>query len=98
MKRCLLALTCTAALLTSACYRPQPTVVPLRTLDIPAASQAARCLVVFLPGRGDLPEDFFRQGFDRELRAAGSSCEVVAVDAHLGYYFERSIDQRLRED
>jgi pimeloyl-ACP methyl ester carboxylesterase len=54
--------------------------------------------VVFLPGRGDLPEDFYRQGFDRELREAGSACEVVAVDAHLGYYFERSIEDRLRQD
>lgn len=90
-------------LLSTACYRPQPTTVPLRTLDAPVAAPAAsrtadRCLVVFLPGRGDLPEDFFRQGFDRELREAGSSCEVVAVDAHLGYYYERSIEDRLRQD
>lgn len=89
-------------LLTTACYKPQPTTVPLRTLDPPTSTHAAakpdRCLVVFLPGRGDLPEDFYRQGFDRELREAGSACEVVAVDAHLGYYFERSIEDRLRQD
>ena len=102
--RILLAFACALPfLLTTACYRPQPTTVPLRTLDapsaVPAASKAAgRCLVVFLPGRGDLPEDFYRQGFDRELREAGSSCEVVAVDAHLGYYFERSIEDRLSQD
>jgi pimeloyl-ACP methyl ester carboxylesterase len=102
--RVILAFACVLpVLLTAACYRPQPTTVPLRTLDapsaVPAAARAAdRCLVVFLPGRGDLPEDFFRQGFDRELREAGSACEVVAVDAHLGYYFERSIEDRLRQD
>ncbi len=104
--RAVLALAFTLpVLLTAACYKPQPTTVPLRTLDAPTAAPAAaksaksdRCLVVFLPGRGDLPEDFYRQGFDRELREAGSACEVVAVDAHLGYYFERSIEDRLRQD
>jgi pimeloyl-ACP methyl ester carboxylesterase len=89
----LLLLTSMAACL----YRPQPATAPLRTIELPAEGDE-RCRVVFLPGRGDRPEDFFRQGFERALREAGSRCAVTAVDAHLGYYFERTVVERLRQD
>jgi pimeloyl-ACP methyl ester carboxylesterase len=85
---------------TGCLYRPQPATVPLRTLEVTpvAAGGDDRCLVVFLPGRGDSPEDFVSNDFATALRQAGSSCEVVAVDAHLGYYMEGVIDTRLRDD
>jgi pimeloyl-ACP methyl ester carboxylesterase len=84
-------------LLAIGCYRPQPATVPLRTLPV-TPGEGSRCLVVFLPGRGDRPEDFVANDFATNLRQAGSRCEVVAVDAHLGYYYEGVIDTRLRED
>ena len=86
------------------CYRPQPATVPLRTLAIPDSpdSQASpadpSCLVVFLPGRGDDPEDYLRHGFPAALRQAGSRCSLLAVDSHLGYFFDHTITRRLRED
>jgi pimeloyl-ACP methyl ester carboxylesterase len=86
------------ALAGTGCFRPGPATVPLRTLDYAEAAPGARCLVVFLPGRGDGPEDYARHGFPRRLRESGSGCAAIGVDAHLGYYFEGSIVDRLRED
>lgn len=87
------------ALATAGClFRPGPATAPLRTLDVPGGSAESRCLVVFLPGRGDTPEHFVRNGFPGQLRRAGSRCVMMGVDAHLGYYFEKTIIDRLRED
>jgi pimeloyl-ACP methyl ester carboxylesterase len=86
------------ALLATACFRPQPATVPLRVLDLPGGGGDSSCLVVFLPGRGDRPEDYLRQDFPGALRKAGSRCQTIGVDSHLGYFAERSITQRLRED
>lgn len=88
----------TLVLLAAGCYRPQPATVPLRTLAIPGSPADASCLVVFLPGRGDGPEDYVRHGFPERLRQAGSRCEMLALDSHLGYFFEHTITERLRDD
>lgn len=90
----LLLLAATAA----GCLSPRPATVPLRTVAFQHHGAAPRCLVVLLPGRGDRPEDFGRLGFTGELARQGLSADVVAVDAHLGYYFERTIVERLHED
>lgn len=87
------------ALAASGCFfRPAPATVPLRTLEIPGGSSDSRCLVIFLPGRGDTPEHFMRNDFPESLRRAGSRCAMLGVDAHLGYYFERTVTERLEED
>ena len=59
---------------------------------------AAGDLVVFLPGRGDRAEDFEERGFLAAARKAGLEADVLAVDAHLAYYYKRVITQRLWED
>lgn len=79
-------------------YHPAPATVPMRSLEISAGAPGTRCLVVFLAGRGDTPEHFVRNGFPEKLRQAGSGCATMGADAHLGYFFERTIDNRLRED
>lgn len=90
---------CLAALVMAGCvYRPGPATVPMRTLAISAAAAEPRCLVVFLPGRGDTPEQFIRNGFPEKLRRAGSRCAMLGVDSHLGYFLDRTITERLRED
>lgn len=87
------------ALAAAGClFRPGPTTVPMRTLAIPGGSPESRCLVVFLPGRGDSPEHFVRHGFPEKLRRAGSRCATLGVDSHLGYFYDKTIIQRLRED
>ena len=87
------------ALFAAGCfYHPGPATVPMRTLAIRGGSAEFRCLVVFLPGRGDTPEHFVRNGFPEKLWRAGSRCATIGVDSHMGYFFERTITQRLEED
>jgi pimeloyl-ACP methyl ester carboxylesterase len=62
------------------------------------AGQRSRALIIFLPGIGDLAEDFERQGFIQELRRHGVAADAVAVDAHYGYYATRLLFERLAED
>lgn len=85
-------------ILASGCFRPPAAIVPLRTIDMPGGSPESKCLVIFLQGRGDTPEHFVRNGFPEDLRKAGSQCVTMGVDAHMGYYIERTIGDRLRED
>jgi pimeloyl-ACP methyl ester carboxylesterase len=79
------------------CARWRPTPVPLRTVSFPGAGQP-RTLVVLLPGRRDRPEDFGRSGFPETAARAGATVDMVAVGAHLGYYFKGMIVDRLHED
>lgn len=74
-----------------------PTPTPIRTVrsqQIPGA----HTLVVFLPGRGGDPEDFQREGFEKIVAEAGPNTDTIAVDAHLGYYRNRTVVTRLQED
>lgn len=79
------------------CARLRPTPVPLRTVSYPGQGQP-RTLVVLLPGRRDSPEDFGRFDFPKLAARAGAQVDMVAVDAHLGYYYNRTIVDRLHED
>jgi hypothetical protein len=73
------------------------TEAPLSKLDYPGDAQSTD-LVVFLPGIGDLAEDFERSGFIADLRQHGIAADAVAVDAHYGYYASRAIHSRIAED
>ena len=53
---------------------------------------------MFLPGIGDLAEDFERFGLVEELRRFHPSVHAVAVDAHYGYYHSRTLFERLTSD
>lgn len=88
-----------AGLLSSACSHLSPTPQPIPTLAYPLAQHTrAETLVVFLPGRGGSMQDFARHGFIEKMRAAGIKADALAVDAHLGYYYRRSIITRLEQD
>ncbi len=65
--------------------------------DRPASGRAT-CLVAFLPGLGDEPEDYLEHGFVERLRDGRVDADVRLVDAHFGYYREQSVVERLRED
>ncbi len=77
------------------------TTVPIGHHEHPrAAGDAARprALLVMLPGRGDMGEDFAAHGFvDAALRSS-FDVDVITVDAHFGYYQKRSLPERLHED
>ena len=63
-----------------------------------APGGAKRVLLILLPGAKDRPQDFVQWGFIRALRERNLAVDVAAVDAHIDYYFEQSIVERLRRD
>jgi pimeloyl-ACP methyl ester carboxylesterase len=87
----------TALLVLAGCARPRPATVPLRAVSYPESGKP-RTLVVLLPGRRDRPEDFGRERFPEIAARAGAKVDMIAVDAHMAYYFNRTIVERLRED
>jgi hypothetical protein len=80
----------TALLLLEGCVRLRPATAPLRTVSYPGAAPA-RTLVVLLPGRHDSPEDFGRERFPEKAARAGAQVDMVAVDAHMGYYYNNAM-------
>ncbi len=98
-RRAALGLVASALLSLCACGAWRPTTVPLRVLSRPAACPGAvDTLIVLLPGSYSLPEDFDREGFVAAVRARHLAVDIALVDAHVGYYRERSIVDRLAAD
>jgi pimeloyl-ACP methyl ester carboxylesterase len=85
-----------AALLAS-CAALRPTPTPIPTLAVHEGT-AARCLVVLLPGRHSRPEAFRHAGFGAAVEQRELPVDVVAADAHLGYYRARTVVERLHHD
>lgn len=91
-----------ALLITSGCaalFQPKTLAeVPVETYGkVPQAQE----LVVLLPGIRDRVEDFTKQGFIKIAQPyleAQAGTALLAVDAHWGYYRERTIDARLSAD
>ncbi len=80
----------------SGCAYTRAAEAPLPANWQPTSSPAPRGVVVFLPGLGDDPDDFVDQGF--VAVAHGYGYDTLALDAHFGYYRERTITTRLRND
>ena len=55
-------------------------------------------LLVLLPGSYTRPADFVQEGYVAAVRERGWACDIAIPDAHVGYYAERSIVDRLHED
>lgn len=88
------------ALPLGACaLRPPPVRTPMQTLRFPAACGGrAPALVVMLPGAYSVPQEFVDEGFVDALRTRGIAADVAIADAHIGYFQDRSVLVRLRED
>jgi pimeloyl-ACP methyl ester carboxylesterase len=72
-----------------------------RAAEVPMPMQmhsgdSPKGVFVFLPGLGDRPEKFVEHGFVEKVKALGY--DAVTVDAHFGYYRERSLRPRLEAD
>src|SRR5262245_28357797 len=82
------------------CLAWAPAPVPMRTVAWrqPAGATRARCLVVFLPGRGDDADDFERNGLVADLTQRHLSVDMVAADASIGYYMHGTFLERLASD
>lgn len=59
--------------------------------------ESSQPLMVFLPGIGDVAEDFVRRGFVDDARRHGGIAGAVVLDAHFGYYASRSLHALLAE-
>lgn len=86
-----------AGLLTLSCAALRAPRTPMPMIEYDAAG-AARALVVLLPGRLSAPGDFERHGLLAAVRRARPDADIVAVDAHLGYYRAGVIRERLWRD
>ncbi len=93
-----------AAVLGGGCsLLPRTPTVPMPTLRPPgpcAGSGTGRApvLLVMLPGAYSLPQEFVDKGFVSALRERGIAADVVVADSHLGYFGDRSVLRRLRDD
>lgn len=63
-----------------------------------APGGAKRVLLIMLPGATDKPRDFVERGFIRALRERNLAVDVAAIDAHIDYYFDQTIVERLHQD
>ncbi len=77
--------------------RSTPTPIPtlLRPVALTGRSET---LVVCLPGRGDSMAEYEREGIVSILRESSVRADAVIVDAHLAYYYNRTVVDRLRTD
>ena len=55
-------------------------------------------LIVLLPGLRDLPSDFVAEGFVQAVRQRQLDADITLLDAHVGYYNERQIVNRLHNE
>jgi len=85
--------------LVSGCGLWRPVTVPIGTIAEPVRCETRPdTLIVMLPGSYARPEEFIAEGFVAALRERRIAADVMLVDAHLGYYSDRSIVDRLRAD
>lgn len=91
---------CSLAALGSGCALVVPPVLPrMEVLRLPGrCSGRAPTLVVMLPGAYSRPPEFVEAGFPQALREAGVAADICIADSHFGYYSDRSILRRLREE
>ncbi len=81
------------------CALWRPVKVPMNLLQKPARCAApVDTLIVFLPGAYSRPEEFIREGIVQLLRERHVAADAWIADAHLGYYEERSIVDRIQAD
>lgn len=86
-----------AVALLTACAELRPPAVPIRAIDL-TPRRPGNCLVVLLPGRFAEPEEFRGARFADAVEARGLHIDLVAVDAHLGYYRNRTVIERIKAD
>ena len=82
-----------------AAYFVRDTPEPMRALEARMDPHERRsCLVVFMPGMLDTPDNFVDAGFLDAAASASDRCDLVAIDAHFGYYRSGRIRQRVTRD
>jgi len=82
--------------LLASCAGTPPTESPIPSISSVVRDSPGKTLVVMLPGLGDRADNFLKSDFvgigNRQR------FDVIAVDAHFGYYNERNLIPRLHDD
>lgn len=90
---------CAGLLLLSGCSFLRPATVPLATdSDRSSCSAKTETLLVFLPGAYSAIDEFVREGFVQEVRQRRMAADIVMADAHMAYYNNRTVIDRLEAD
>jgi pimeloyl-ACP methyl ester carboxylesterase len=86
--------------LTGCTTMSPPTTIPIHVLRPGGGRCAGRApvLLVMLPGAWSRPPEFIDEGFVAAVRSRGIAADIAIADAHLGYFNDRSVLTRLRED
>jgi pimeloyl-ACP methyl ester carboxylesterase len=85
------------ALLLAACAQLHMR-VPMERMEYTDDGKKNTTLVIFLPGIYDRAGDFERQGLVKAVRDRALRVDMVAVEAHFGYYLAGSVIDRLHAD
>lgn len=99
-KRRLASLLLTAVTLVAVhgCTVLRPASTPMESVKLEAHKPPGSTALVLLPGFGDDEETFSEEGFTDAIRKAAPTVDIVAVDAHFGYYREQNVVERLTKD
>src|SRR5438874_5901621 len=75
-----------------------PAHAPLDVREYKSADKPSEELIIFLPGIGDVLEDYETNGFIEAVLQSGAPADMIVVDAHFGYYLRQIVIERLRAD
>jgi pimeloyl-ACP methyl ester carboxylesterase len=76
-----------------------PTTVPIRTVCFGGSCEKKHdTLLVFLPGIQDRSGVYADRGFIEAAKKHGVKADLIGVDAHVGYYKEKKLLGRVKED
>ena len=84
------------ALFLASCTGTPTTENPIPSISSIVPDSPGKMLVVMLPGRGDRADNFVKAGFVEIGNR--QHFDVIAVDAHFGYYNEPNLITRLHDD
>lgn len=71
---------------------------PVRAVTIEPVSRPVREVVVLLPGRHSVPEEFIKEDLVNRIQARRPYARILLPDLHLRYYMERLADVCLYEE
>src|SRR5919198_1707907 len=86
LRRLQRSIICKLALRSRACSRLLRAATPIRLQTYHCAPSPASRLMVFLPGIGDVLEDYEFHGFVEAVRQNGVPADMIVADMHFGYY------------
>jgi pimeloyl-ACP methyl ester carboxylesterase len=88
-----------AVALLPACMSTRSTKGPMQLVDdLLVCDTRPTTLIVMLPGVRDTPQDLLDQGFVKAVRERGIHADIQLADAHLGYYNNQQIVDRLHDE